>query len=504
MKLQLKKTIMTLAVFVTFLGIVFWSGRLDLVHAQETDAGGTRAEAMEIELGRTYTETISDIYDKDFFKFTTTVSGYFQIQFAQNRADSSWTKGGWDVSVLDESGEVLTSRSSIEKNWTSIVLPYAKAGKVFYVQVASAYWGDGAVNCLYDLAVTQTAAEDWETELNDTKATATVIQTDRTYHGILVNFDDTDCFQFQTTARGYFQIQFAHNAADPYSVGSGWKISVMDEAGNELGSASDIETNWGSIIFPYAMPGRIFYVQVSNYGISGGAVNCTYDLAVTQKVAPAWELEPNGTAAAATSLALGKTGNGITLSYNDDDYYKVKVSAPGKLNVRLHSSNENQADSVGSGWTLVVYDTKLRELSRMEQVRTADSVSLDVKKGTYYVRVCPYSSWSSPKSCIYEVKATYAKPPAAPKNFSVKAAKKSATLKWKKVSGASGYYVYRSTSKHGKYKKVKTIKKSSSVSWKDKKLKSGRKYYYKIAAYKKVNGMVVMSSYTSIKSVKAK
>lgn len=500
MKRQFRKTMMTLAVFVTFLGIVFWSGRLDLVHAQETDAGGTRAEAMEIELGRTYTETISDIYDKDFFKFTTTVSGYFQVQFGQNSADSSQNAGRWKVSVLDERGEELTSGSWIEKSWTSVILPYAKAGKTFYVLVEKD--SSGAINCLYDLTVTQTAAEDWEVESNDTKATASVIQTDRKYHGILISSKDTDCFQFKTTARGYFQIQFAHNAADLYDVSYGWKISVMDEAGNALISASDIKTNWTSPILPYAQADRNFYVQVSNDG--SGAVNCTYDLTVFQKATSAWELEPNGTAAAATSLALGKTGNGITLSYNDDDYYKVKVSAPGKLNVRLHSSNENQADSVGSGWTLVVYDKKLRELSRMEQVRTADSVSLDVKKGIYYVRVCPYSSWSSPKSCIYEVKATYAKPPAAPKNLSVKAAKKSATLKWKKVSGASGYYVYRSTSKHGKYKKVQTIKKSSNVSWKDKKLKSGRKYYYKIAAYKKVNGMVVMSSYTSIKSVKAK
>lgn len=496
MKQQFRKTMLTLAVF---LGISFWFGQLELVHAQEADAGGTRAEAMEIEFGRTYTETISDSNDKDFFKFTTTVSGYFQVQLEQNSADSSQNDARWKVSVLDEKGEEITSGSEIKKSWTSVILPYAKAGRTFYVLVENSY---RAENCLYDLTVIQTAAEDWEAELNDTKATASVIQTNRTYHGILVSGKDTDCFQFKTTARGYFKIQFAHNAGDLYDVSYGWKISVMDEVGNELSSGSYIKTNWTSLILPYAEDGRTFYVQVSNDWT--GAVNCTYDLIVTQKATSAWELESNGTAATATSLTLGETGNGITLSYNDDDFYKVKVAEQGKLNVRLRSSNENQTESIGSGWNLVVYDKKLKELSKIVEVKTTNSVSLDVKKGTYYVRVCPYSQWSYPKFCVYEVKATFAKSPAAPKNFSVKAAKKSVTLKWKKVSGASGYYVYRSTSKQGKYKKVQTIKKGSSVSWKDKKLKSGKKYYYKVAAYKKVNGIVVTSSYSSVKSVKVK
>ena len=61
-------------------------------------------------------------------------------------------------------------------------------------------------------------------------------------------------------------------------------------------------------------------------------------------------------------------------------------------------------------------------------------------------------------------------------------------VSWKKVSGASGYRIYRSTSKNGKYSKVKTITSSSTTSWKNAGLKAGKAYYYKIRAYRTVSG----------------
>lgn len=52
-------------------------------------------------------------------------------------------------------------------------------------------------------------------------------------------------------------------------------------------------------------------------------------------------------------------------------------------------------------------------------------------------------------------------------------------IKWSKVSGATSYEIYRSTSKNGKYKLVGTTK---SRTYTDTTVKSGRTYYYKIKA----------------------
>ncbi len=57
-------------------------------------------------------------------------------------------------------------------------------------------------------------------------------------------------------------------------------------------------------------------------------------------------------------------------------------------------------------------------------------------------------------------------------------------VKWSKVTGASGYYIYRKTGS-GSYKKVKTITKASTTSWTDTSIKSknGTKYTYKVVPY---------------------
>jgi hypothetical protein len=95
--------------------------------------------------------------------------------------------------------------------------------------------------------------------------------------------------------------------------------------------------------------------------------------------------------------------------------------------------------------------------------------------------------------------------PGVPGSFkAVNVKKKSAKLTWKKVTGATGYEVYRSTKKKSGYKKVATIKKASTVKYTKKKLKKGKTYYFKIRAYRTVNGKNVYSKFTSAKKVKIK
>lgn len=78
----------------------------------------------------------------------------------------------------------------------------------------------------------------------------------------------------------------------------------------------------------------------------------------------------------------------------------------------------------------------------------------------------------------------------------------SVTLKWKKVSGASGYEIYRADSKKGKFKKIKTISNSKTVSYKDSKLTFNKTYYYKIKAYKKSGNATAASAYSKTVSAK--
>ena len=64
--------------------------------------------------------------------------------------------------------------------------------------------------------------------------------------------------------------------------------------------------------------------------------------------------------------------------------------------------------------------------------------------------------------------------------------KKTVTLKWKKVSGATGYLIYRSTKKDSGYQRIAVLKKGTKTVYTDKKgLKKGKKYFYRIITVKR-------------------
>ena len=70
-----------------------------------------------------------------------------------------------------------------------------------------------------------------------------------------------------------------------------------------------------------------------------------------------------------------------------------------------------------------------------------------------------------------------------------------AELSWNKVSGASGYVVYRRMNS-GKYKRIKTIKGRNNCRYEDKGLTKAKSCRYKIKAYKKRGSKIQYSKYS--------
>lgn len=62
-----------------------------------------------------------------------------------------------------------------------------------------------------------------------------------------------------------------------------------------------------------------------------------------------------------------------------------------------------------------------------------------------------------------------------------------ATIQWKKDPRVTGYIIYMSESKNGKYKNIKTIKNKNTTSYVKKGLKEDKEYYFKILAYKQID-----------------
>lgn len=85
--------------------------------------------------------------------------------------------------------------------------------------------------------------------------------------------------------------------------------------------------------------------------------------------------------------------------------------------------------------------------------------------------------------------------PAVPEG--IKASSKSTSsidLTWNAAKGATGYNIYRASTKNGKVKKIASV---MDTSYTDKGLKKGTTYYYVVAAYVTANGSEVISEYSS-------
>ena len=120
---------------------------------------------------------------------------------------------------------------------------------------------------------------------------------------------------------------------------------------------------------------------------------------------------------------------------------------------------------------------------------------------TYYYKVRAYRLVGSTRvySSYSTVKST--KPlPSVPSNFSaLRVTSSSIKTSWSKVSGASGYEVYRATSSTGTYSLKRT---TSLLSYTNTGLTRGRTYYYKVRAYRMVGTTKIYGKWSVIKSAR--
>ena len=88
----------------------------------------------------------------------------------------------------------------------------------------------------------------------------------------------------------------------------------------------------------------------------------------------------------------------------------------------------------------------------------------------------------------------------------IKAVKESSTsikLSWKKVSGASGYSIYKWNPKAKKYRIAKKLTSGNKTVWIDKNIQGNVTYKYRIRAYKSISGKKQYGSYSETVSIRA-
>ena len=181
-----------------------------------------------------------------------------------------------------------------------------------------------------------------------------------------------------------------------------------------------------------------------------------------------------------------------------------------KVSSNSYNSNKLSWNKVtgSSGYEVLRATSKTGTYKSVKTITSGSTVSYTDKSlatgTTYYYKVRAYRTVDKKKVYSSYSSVVSAKPVLKTPSVKLTSGSKKATIKWEKISGARGYEVYRATSKSGKYSKIKTITKNSTVSYVNSSLTKNKTYYYKVRAYRTVNGKKIYSSYSVAKSVKVK
>ncbi|MGI6175686.1 MAG: cadherin-like beta sandwich domain-containing protein [Christensenellales bacterium] len=225
-----------------------------------------------------------------------------------------------------------------------------------------------------------------------------------------------------------------------------------------------------------------------------------------------------------TGLTSGKTYYYKVRAYRTVDGQKVygvfsSVVSAKPIPVKVTSAKAASASyrSVKVSWAKVTGATgyevyratssggKYSRVSTITSGNTLSYTNTGLTSGrTYYYKVRAYRTVSGQK--VYGVfSSVVSAKPRPVKVTGVKAAStsyRSIKVSWAKVTGATGYEVYRATSSGGKYSRVSTITSGNTLSYANTGLTSGRTYYYKVRAYRTVGGQKVYGVFSSVVSIK--
>lgn len=440
------------------------------VQNYEKESNDTPVEATEIKTETTYYGNFSTSDDKDYYKIVLDEAGTLEVNL--KGPDGAFFPCG--VYSVETSGELKCIKStyicsSAAKNGKVQMAMRVPAGTYFLMFNNKEEIGlvgvdiNRYVNEDYSFDVVYTLEEEnfYEREFNNTRATATKLPVNTPLKGDVANYDDKDYYVVELEETGSLQMKVTLPKGKYYDM----VLYRADENGEteKLEAKSAIASKNKVVNFKkQKVKAGIYYVLVD--GNMDSYTICA-------------DFYPN------SQIGKTKKVKAKSLACDSVEVTWKRVKNASVYRIYRSTSKEGTYKEVGKvkgQYTTSFTDTKLKT----------------GQKYFYKVMACVGMDGHKEKKGKYSAQVSVTPVPGQVLNVTVEKTADGVSIKWDKLSGASGYEV-KCVENNKKYK----IKKRSKVAYTIKSLESGKVYQFKVRAYKTVKGKKLYGAYSDVVKV---
>ncbi len=364
--------------------------------ANESEPNENYQTATAIPLNANINGALSDNVDEDWYKFTLTEKGSVNVSFKHETVDTTSTR--WEMYLYSSDGTAHidggTGFWSIPGNENITTGEIGLDAGTYYVRIK--HWNSSwVISSTYTVRVSFTASAKFETEINNTPATADEIGNNIYVYGSISSEGDVDWYKFTLTEKGYISIWFAHPDADTSN--TRWEVYLYNSDAVTSVDGGDcywsINGNENVQTAEIGVEAGTYYVKIVPWNNSW-VVDSTYTLDVYFTASEEYETEQNNSSAKADSLPLFGEVKGSVSTSKDTDWYKLVLPASGKVNFSFTHLVESETNP---RWTVYVYSnngySQLKSWNISPNLNLTNS-GIDLNAGTYYVCVKAWNnSW---------------------------------------------------------------------------------------------------------------
>ncbi|UPM56306.1 Ig-like domain-containing protein [Gottfriedia acidiceleris] len=433
-------------------GISIGSYRIKATYAASFSRNEVTFEPNETMLTSTilkngeYTSSTAEHYlDRDVYQLTTDKAGNVYIAIDE-------IVGNFNFNLYDSSGNYVDHPHQPSPNGLIYFSTNVPQG-TYYLYVDPYYTADKIASYRIKATFPSIFTRDKTTfEPNDTDETSMPLTSNQYYSSSCTNMNDRDFYQITTNKYGFVRVVL-DNTVGLFSM---WLYDSKVMPLSSYGSYGYTQNSGEKIHLNLNLDKGTYYVHVVPIEPPGvdlpGTTISSYRIKAdfldkTPSVDPVYHIDTHLTGAAENGTKVSATVGSKKLGET--------VAVNGKYNITIPAQK--------AGTVIGIYTVD--EIGNIST--TANTTVVD--------------------ATIKAVSSSYNK----------------IKITWNNLPGVSGYEIYRSTSSSGTYSKVGTVLNESTNTFTNNSVATGTIYYYKVRAYRTINGTNSYTSFTKNTSGKA-